>query len=206
MLPQRGKAAGQTDHRRDDDRPHWAARRLPSDHLRRRPAARRDLPLRPAPVMVAAGRSTPPPSPLRMFYVDDSGAEVTGWATYSWIETTPDGWRTMLRRWLTLRGELYAKFKIPPSVEMHVTKFVAGRSRPSTDDSVSDSRAQRVLATQMMLEAGRGSPRCRHRHRLSPHPCPRQSLPPGEERPLCRADHAPGIGDWLPAASWASSS
>lgn len=97
--------------------------------------------------------SGPVSSPVRMFYIDDSGAEDTGWATYSWIETTPDGWRTMLRRWLTLRGELYAKFRIPPSVEMHTTKFVAGRSRPSTDARVNDSRAQRVLATEMMLEA-----------------------------------------------------
>lgn len=71
-------------------------------------------------------------SPLRLFYVDDSGAEATGHIVYSWIETTPDGWREGLRAWLDLRRALYVDYLIPPAVELHATKFTSGRGRPST--------------------------------------------------------------------------
>ncbi len=100
--------------------------------------------------------TTPAPTstaPVRLFYVDDSGAESTGYISYSWMETTPDGWRTLLRTWLDLRRDLYAKYKIHPSTEVHTTKFVAGRQRPSSDPKVNRSKALREQATEMMLAA-----------------------------------------------------
>ncbi|TFV52577.1 DUF3800 domain-containing protein [Blastococcus sp. TF02A-35] len=92
-----------------------------------------------------------------MFYVDDSGVENTGWATFSWIQTTPNGWRAMLRRWLDLRKELYEQFRIPPSVEIHATKFLGSRGRPSTDPAF-NHRKQRIQAAELMLSTIAGMP------------------------------------------------
>jgi hypothetical protein len=98
-----------------------------------------------------------PPSALQMFYVDDSGVEDTGWITYSWIQTTPPGWNAMLRRWLDLRKELYRQFSIPPSTEIHATRFLGSRGRPSTDPAFNHMK-QRVLAAELMLTTIAGMP------------------------------------------------
>jgi hypothetical protein len=42
-------------------------------------------------------------TPLRLFYVDDSGAEVSGFATYSWIEFLVEDWKPGLRQVLDWR-------------------------------------------------------------------------------------------------------
>jgi len=73
-------------------------------------------------------------APVRLFYVDDSGAEDTGFVVYSWIECGVDGWRLGLRGWLDLRKELYARHGIPPSYELHATKFIRGVGNPSTHE------------------------------------------------------------------------
>ena len=101
--------------------------------------------------------SVPVPSPLQMLYVDDSGVEDTGWITYSWIQTTPQGWSAMLRRWLDLRKELYRQFSIPPSTEIHATRFLGSRGRPSTDPAFNHMK-QRVLAAELMLNTIAGIP------------------------------------------------
>lgn len=46
--------------------------------------------------------------PVRLFYVDDSGAERSGYATFSWIEFIIDDWNAglMLDRRLQVDGEL----------------------------------------------------------------------------------------------------
>jgi hypothetical protein len=44
--------------------------------------------------------------PVRLFYVDDSGAPNTGWVVYSWIECAVADWRHGLRWWLDLRKRL----------------------------------------------------------------------------------------------------
>jgi hypothetical protein len=80
---------------------------------------------------------------MRLFYVDDSGSTDTGYIVYSWIETTPYGWRTGLRNWLDLRKDLYAGYKIPPPFELHATKFVAGRQYPSTEPGFNRSKRSR---------------------------------------------------------------
>ena len=72
-------------------------------------------------------------APVRLFYVDDSGAEGTGFVVYSWIECAIDDWRPGLRAWLDLRKELYARHAIPPAYELHATRFARGVGNPSTD-------------------------------------------------------------------------
>jgi uncharacterized protein DUF3800 len=94
----------------------------------------------------------PPTSGLRVFYVDDSGAEETGYIVYSWIECTPPGWNEGLRVWLDLRKELYADFQIPPSAELHATKFIAGRGHPSTNPGVNMSKQAREEVARRALE------------------------------------------------------
>lgn len=71
-------------------------------------------------------------TPIRLFYVDDSGAEDTGFVVYSWIECGVGDWRHGLRSWLDLRKDLYARHGIPPAYELHATKFIRGVGNPST--------------------------------------------------------------------------
>ena len=96
----------------------------------------------------------PPASPLRLFYIDDSGAEATGHIVYSWIETTPDGWRDGLRAWLDLRRALYADYLIPPAVELHATKFAGGRGRPSTRETNLTKAERWAAMTQALAVIG----------------------------------------------------
>jgi hypothetical protein len=97
--------------------------------------------------------TTPANSPVRLYYIDDSGAEATGWVVYSWIETSPDNWRYGLRQWLDMRRDLYAKFKIPPSNELHATKLANGRGNPSTDPKINGSKAAGRAVMQHALAA-----------------------------------------------------
>lgn len=97
--------------------------------------------------MTSHGNNNPP---LRMFYIDDSGSVDTGYVVYSWIETAPVDWRIGLRHWLDLRKELYVKYKIPPSNELHATKIANGRGRPSIDPAVNNSKP---LGRQIMQDA-----------------------------------------------------
>lgn len=101
-----------------------------------------------------AGFPAPAPTAgVRLFYMDDSGAHETGWVVYSWIETTVPGWHTGLRAWLDLRKELYADYGIPPSKELHATKFISGRGNPSTSPGVNLSKAQRSEVAEKALAA-----------------------------------------------------
>jgi hypothetical protein len=92
-------------------------------------------------------------NPLRLFYVDDSGSVDTGYVVYSWIETTSQGWRHALRAWLNLRKDLYAKYQIPPSHELHATKFVPGRQNPSLDPAFNRSKQARSDVMKRALTA-----------------------------------------------------
>lgn len=95
---------------------------------------------------------------VRFFYIDDSGAEDTGFVVYSWIECTVPDWRTGLRAWLDLRKELYARYQIPPSAELHSTKFIAGRGNPSINPGVNMSKQARHAAAERALAAIGGCP------------------------------------------------
>ena len=50
---------------------------------------------------------------------------------YGWVEVAPQGWRTALRSWLSLRKSLFMDYGIPVSQELHATEFVNGRGRIS---------------------------------------------------------------------------
>lgn len=77
---------------------------------------------------------TPPSSkPVRLIYVDDSGAERSGYATFSWIELRIDDWQAALREVLDWRHQLARVHQIPVTYELHATKFVNGRGDPSLD-------------------------------------------------------------------------
>lgn len=68
----------------------------------------------------------------RLFYVDDSGAERTGYATYSWIEVAIDDWRFALEDVLEWRSHLAREYGIPKNYELHAVNFANGRGNPST--------------------------------------------------------------------------
>lgn len=90
-------------------------------------------------------------APMRMFYIDDSGAESTGYVVYSWIETSPERWSAGLAELLECRRNLYVKHRIPPATELHATKLTAGRGTPSTDPAFNMSKLLRREAVQEAL-------------------------------------------------------
>ncbi len=94
---------------------------------------------------------TSPATPLRLFYVDDSGSPDTGFIVYSWIEVTPVDWNAGLKAWLDLRKDLYANYSIPPSAELHATALAGGRKEPSTNPAVNKSKHLRRRVIQDAL-------------------------------------------------------
>ncbi|MDQ3576966.1 MAG: DUF3800 domain-containing protein, partial [Actinomycetota bacterium] len=70
---------------------------------------------------------------------------------YSWIECTFANWHSGLRAWLDLRKSLYAEYQIPPSAELHATKFIAGRGNPSQNPGVNMSKRARQDVAEMAL-------------------------------------------------------
>jgi len=106
---------------------------------------------------------TAPPTaaPVRLFYIDDSGAEATGWIIYSWIEVTIGNWSTGLRRWLDLRKDLYARYRIPPAYELHATAFAGGRGNPSTNPTWNRALANRIPVMHEALATLAATPHLR---------------------------------------------
>lgn len=90
-----------------------------------------------------ADRVTTTPRPTRLIYVDDSGAEVTGFATFSWIEVPLDEWGAALEEVLEWRSDLTRVHQIPKHFELHATKFANGRGAPSLDPTWNVRKAHR---------------------------------------------------------------
>ncbi len=70
-------------------------------------------------------------SDVRLFYIDDSGAQTSQLVVYGWVELSVSDWRPALRSWLDWRKALHASTGLPASYELHATKFVNGRGRPT---------------------------------------------------------------------------
>jgi hypothetical protein len=97
-------------------------------------------------------------TPLRLFYVDDSGAEVTGFATYSWIEFRLESWKPGLRQVLDWRKALMSAHQIPPLYELHATKFANGRGNPSLDPAWNRKKSNRSIVVDDFVEFLAGCP------------------------------------------------
>ncbi|WP_370945263.1 DUF3800 domain-containing protein [Amycolatopsis sp. cg5] len=89
----------------------------------------------------------------RLFYVDDSGAESTGYVVYSWVECDTTQWRAGALALADLRAHLHAKYQIPVSAELHATQFISGRGNPSQNPGVNLSKAARHAAAEDALSA-----------------------------------------------------
>lgn len=75
----------------------------------------------------------------RLIYVDDSYDDKhSGVIVFGWVECSPQGWRVALRAWLELRKQLFSEFTVPPSAELHATKFINGRDQLVTDEGALD--------------------------------------------------------------------
>lgn len=88
---------------------------------------------------------------MRLFYIDDSGSVSSGFVVYSWVECLIEDWRDNLRRWLDLRKDFYAQYRIPPSYELHMSKFLNGHGFPSADPSWNGSKKLRGEVVQEAL-------------------------------------------------------
>lgn len=97
-------------------------------------------------------------TPLRLFYVDDSGAEVTGFATFSWIELKVEDWKPGLRQVLDWRKRMMAEHQIPPLYELHATKFANGRGNPSLESEWNRKKSNRSVVIDDFVEFLAGCP------------------------------------------------
>ncbi|MBY8852710.1 hypothetical protein K7G98_32590, partial [Saccharothrix sp. MB29] len=85
-------------------------------------------------------------SDVRLFYIDDSGAQSSALVVYGWVELSVADWRPALRSWLDWRKELNATSGVPASYELHATKFANGRGRPTkTEWDHSKANRSRVV-------------------------------------------------------------
>ncbi|MBJ6613940.1 DUF3800 domain-containing protein [Streptomyces sp. I4(2020)] len=87
----------------------------------------------------------------RIFYLDDSGTVDTGFIVYGWLEIDIVYWSRALRCWLDFRKKLYRDTGIPADFEIHSTKFINGRDRPSTDAGWNRSKENRRVVAQQAL-------------------------------------------------------
>lgn len=93
----------------------------------------------------------------RVFYIDDSGADATGIAVFGWVELEIPAWTEVLRGWLDWRHQLYRTVGIPADYELHATKFVGGRGRP-TGTSWDERKSQRAPVIAEALRTITGLP------------------------------------------------
>ncbi|WP_409483022.1 DUF3800 domain-containing protein [Arsenicicoccus dermatophilus] len=94
---------------------------------------------------------------MRLVYVDDSGAEISGIVAYSWVELVDGDWSIALGRWLDWRDLLWERHQIGKAVEIHSTSFVNGRGRPSLNDEWNASKARRRAVFVQGLDAIAGA-------------------------------------------------
>lgn len=92
---------------------------------------------------------------VRVFYIDDSGSEQHGMNVFGWVELELAVWNPVLRGWLDWRQELYRSIALPTDYELHATKFLGGRGRPTgtTWDAVKANRSQ-VMSEALSTMAG----------------------------------------------------
>lgn len=93
----------------------------------------------------------------RVFYIDDSGADTTGIAVFGWVELEIPAWSDVLRGWLDWRHHLYRTIGIPADYELHATKFVGGRGRP-TGTSWDEIKSRRAPVVAEALQTIIGLP------------------------------------------------
>lgn len=93
-----------------------------------------------------------PHRPARIIYVDDSGAEQTGYATYSWVAVMLDDWREALGDILAWRQDLANMYSIPKHYELHAVQFANGRGNPSRDAGWNRRKAHRSAVLDESFE------------------------------------------------------
>jgi hypothetical protein len=88
---------------------------------------------------------------VRIFYIDDSGAESTGYVVYGWAEVDIPQWSAALGYWLAFRKRLYASTGIPADYELHATQFIPGRGTPSGNPKWDRYKKNRAKVAQTAL-------------------------------------------------------
>jgi Protein of unknown function (DUF3800) len=97
----------------------------------------------------------------RMFFIDDSGAEDTGWIVYSWVECAIGDWAAGLRGRLDLRKDIFARFAIPPAYELHSSPFAGGKGNPSTNQAWNRNKSNRRPVMTLALDQIGSAPEIR---------------------------------------------
>jgi Protein of unknown function (DUF3800) len=92
-----------------------------------------------------------PQRTLRLFYIDDSGANDTGIASASWLECSANDWHAVRSHWLDMRRKLNRTYGVPASTVLHSTDFVGGRKEPSSDPRFNASKEMRHEAMEFVL-------------------------------------------------------
>jgi hypothetical protein len=88
---------------------------------------------------------------VRLFYIDDSGTEQTGFITYSWLCVDITQWRPSLRGLLDWRLAMSEQHQIPVRFEFHATEFLRGEGNPSLDAAWNRRKANRNIVAKSGL-------------------------------------------------------
>ncbi len=90
---------------------------------------------------------------LTLIYPRNAGSSTDGLVVFSWVEVKPDQWSAALASWTQHRENLYAKYGVPPTEELHASALIAGRGSPSENDTFNESQSMRRALVEDSLGA-----------------------------------------------------
>lgn len=102
--------------------------------------------------------STTPGAGFRLFYVDDSGAHDSGYATFTWLELDAAHWAAAEQQWRHFRYKLLHQHGLPLSYVLHATDLIAGRPATATTAAQLELRRHGADIVRDALTAIAGMP------------------------------------------------
>lgn len=94
-----------------------------------------------------------PASGFRLYYIDDSGAHDSGYATFTWLQLDAGHWAGAEQLWMHFRAELLRRHGLAPGYVLHATDLIAGRTAGAEDPDLR-FRGARIVRDALTAIAG----------------------------------------------------